>query len=187
MSSKPGPYPAGRPGEGESALPSARLIGLHRHSLTNVLIVGGTAALRDQVARAFHRESPLVHGAFVPVDCSRDGARLALALRCWTGAGEGGINPYVVAEHGTLYLDRVEDLDADTQRLLLAFLRTIQGEPVVGAEGRRAGRLVVGNPRGLDQVVAEGRFLPALYDALDKVRVELGPVAPEASAPEALT
>ena len=180
MSTKPGWYSSGRSGGGTSALSSARLIGLHRHSLTNVLIIGGDAALREQVARAFHRESPLGGGAFVNVDCSRDGERLRVALEGWTGTADAeASNPYRTAEQGTLYLDRVEELAPEVQRPLLALARLIQGEPAIGAQAARAGRLVVGNPRGLAEVVATGHFMPALYDALDKVRVELGPAPHE--------
>jgi transcriptional regulator of acetoin/glycerol metabolism len=138
--------------------------------------VGGNEALREQVARAFHRESPLGGGAFAIVNCAREEDRLRAALQDWTeGGGEQGVNPLQVAEQGTLYLDMVEELEIDTQRLLLALARQIQGVPAIGAQAARAGRLVVGNPRGLADLAADGRFMPALYDALDQVRVELGP------------
>jgi DNA-binding NtrC family response regulator len=176
VSSRPGSFSSGKSGEGGGALPPARLIGLHRHSLTNVLIVGGSEALREQVARAFHRESPLGGGALAIVNCATEEDRLRAALQGWTeNGGETGSNPLRAAEQGTLYVDMVEHLGLDTQRLLLALARQIQGEPAVGAQGARAGRLVVGNPRGLAELAADGRFMPALYDALDKVRVELGP------------
>src|SRR5262245_61284692 len=172
---RPASFAPGKTGE-SSALPSSRLIGLHRHSLTNVLVVGGNAVLRDQVARAFHRESPLGGGAFVTVDCSRDGERLRLALQGWTSPADApGVNPLAVAERGTLYLDQVEQLDLDVQRLLLALTRAMQADAGLGSQGPRAGRLVVGNIRPLAEAVAEGRFIAGLYDALDKVRVELGP------------
>ena len=181
MAGERGSSAAGR-GE-EAPLPPARLIRLHRHSLTHVLVVGGTAALRDQVARAFHRESPLRNGAFVPVDCAKDEDRLRVALRAWTGeGGPADPNPLQAAEQGTLFLDAVERLSLDSQRLLLALARRMHGEPGGGSEGPCAGRLVVGNPRTLDEVVSDGRFLPALHDAVDKVRVDLEPEAPEASA-----
>ncbi len=139
-------------------------------------------ALRNQVARAFHRESPLRSGTFVAVDCTSDEERLRASLLAWTGAaGESDPHPFRAAEQGTLFLDPVERLSLDAQRLLLALARRLHGEPVGGAEGPCAGRLVVGNPRGLAEVVSEGRFLSALLDALDKVRVELEPVEPEAS------
>jgi len=63
----------------------------------------------------------------------------------------------------------------DTQPLLLALALRLQGESVGGGGWPCAGRLVVGNPRLLSVAVSEGRFDPALHDALDKVRVHLGP------------
>jgi len=182
VAQKPGSYPPGKAAGGGASLPPARLIGLHRHSLTNVLIVGGTAALRDEVARAFHRESPLSGGTFVSVDCEGDEDRLRTALRSWTAAAiESEPNPFRAAEQGTLYLDSVEALSPDTQQLLLGLARRLQEEPV-GVPGRPcAGRLVAGNPRSLAEAISDGRFLPALNDALDKVRVELAPAAPEGS------
>ena len=181
MAQKPGSYPPGKAGGGGASLPPARLIGLHRHSLTNVLIVGGTAAQRAEVARAFHRESPLASGAFVTVDCRNDQERLRLALDGWAvGSDASDRNPFEAAEHGTLYLDPIEQLSPDTQRLLLGLARRLHGESVGRRDGPCAGRLVAGNPRGLAEVVSEGRFLPALQDALDKVRVELEPASPEA-------
>jgi DNA-binding NtrC family response regulator len=167
---------------GGSPLPPSRLIGLHRHSLTNVLIIGGTAGLRAEVARAFHRESPLSAGPFVSVDCTCDENLLRAALRRWTaGDVESAPDALQAAEQGTLYLDPVDHLSPETQGLLLGLARRLQGEPLGVPQGPCAGRLVAGNPRGLGEVVAEGRFLPALHDALDKVRVELAPAAGEAA------
>ena len=99
-----------------------------------------------------------------------------MALRAWASAGSSSpTNPFREAEEGTLYLERVEDVPPDTQPLLLALALRLQGDRVGGIEWPCAGRLVVGNPRPLAAVVSEGRFDPALDDALDKVRVELGP------------
>lgn len=171
---------------GGSDPPSARLIRLHRHSLTNVLVVGGTAERRDQVARAFHQESPLRAGAFVRADCAQEEGPLRVALEEWTAAATAApgtdMDRFRPAEHGTLYLDPVESLSADAQRLLLALARRLHGEPVGSADRPCAGRLVTGNPRGLADAVSEGRFMAALYDALDKVRVELETEAPGAHA-----
>ena len=140
------------------------------------MIIGGTVFRREQVARTFHRESPLGGGAFVGVDCGTDQARLRIALRAWTAAGSPSPrNPYQEAEEGTLYLERVEDVPPDTQPFLLALALRLQGEPVGGGGWTCAGRLVVGNPRPLSAAVSEGRFDPALDDALDTVRVDLGP------------
>jgi DNA-binding NtrC family response regulator len=151
-----------------------------------VLVMGGTAERREQVARSFHQESPLHVGAFVRVDCTRDEDRLRVALQEWTAAATptagSEMNPYCAAEQGTLYLDPVEQLSPDTQELLLALAHRLHGGPVGGDDAPCAGRLVTGNPTGLAEAVSAGRFMAALYDALDKVRVELETATPGASA-----
>ncbi|MGH2668257.1 MAG: sigma 54-interacting transcriptional regulator [bacterium] len=140
------------------------------------MIIGGTVFQRGRVARTFHMEGPLRAGAFVGVDCGADRDRLAIALRAWAASGsDSPTNPFREAEEGTLFLDGVEDVPPDTQPFLLALALRLQGEPVGGAGWPCAGRLVVGNPRPLSLAVSEGRFDPALHDALDKVRVDLGP------------
>ena len=182
MPQKPGSFREDEAARGQPS-PSAHLIRLHRHSLTNVLVIGGTAARREQVARSFHRESPLRGGAFAGVDCTLDEENLRIALLEWVGpaAEEPAVNPLSTAEHGTLFLDSVDRLPLETQRLLLALARRLLGEPSPNADAPCPGRLVVGNPRPLVAAVSEGRFLAPLYDALDKVRVELELAAPEES------
>lgn len=177
MQQNPGSLP-GQSKEKEMELPAAGTLRLHGESLTNVLIVGGSAERRDQVARAFHQESPLRTGAFVHVDCARDEAGLQQALQEWTSeTAPPGPNPYRAAERGTLYVDPVERLSQDTQRLLLALAKQLQGQH--GTRGRSCpGRLVAGNPNVLTDAIAAGRFMAALQDALDKVRVQLDEVTP---------
>src|SRR2546427_190653 len=82
-------------------------------------------------------------------------------------------NPCRAAERGTLYLDQVDRLSLDTQRLLVALARRLGGGPITGGDAPCAGRLVTGNPSGLAEAVAAGRFLSELLDALDRVRVQL--------------
>jgi DNA-binding NtrC family response regulator len=171
-----GSYPIGDAGEEGAALFLPRLVGPKRHSLTNVLIIGGTVLQRDRVARTFHNESPLRAGPFVSVDCGADQERLRQALRAWTSSGSSSpTNPFRDAEEGTLYLERVEDLPPDTQPLLLALALRLQGESIGETGWPCAGRLIVGNPHPLTEAVSEARFDPSLYDALAKVQVDLGP------------
>lgn len=151
--------------------PSA-LVELHRHSLMNVLVLGGTSDGRSRVARAFHERSPLRAAPFVSVDASRDEASLRNALLDWLRFGmRDGVNRLRASERGTLFLDRVDALSDGTQRLLLA----LGLASTHGSAGSWRGRLIAGSETDLSLESRTGRFQPALFDVLDKVRVELSP------------
>jgi DNA-binding NtrC family response regulator len=148
----------------------AGLLRLHRHSLMNVLLVGGDRERRLEAAKAFHRESPLHHGPLLVVDCVRDERMLKRALRIWSGLGaiEPGADPLWAAACGTLFLDEVTRLGDEGQKLLLGLLRRA---PHDRESNVWCGRLVVGCSADPEAVVESGSFSPELLDCLDKVRV----------------
>jgi DNA-binding NtrC family response regulator len=153
------------------------LIRLHRRSLFHLLLLGGTGAQRARVALDFHRNSLLGRGPFVRVRGDRDEERLQCALQCALSAVkcERPDSPLRESLGGTLFVDRVSRLSLATQNLLLRFLDSL---PALSCAPRAwAGRLAVGSAEPLERAVATGRFLLALYDLLDKIRVELRPPA----------
>ena len=154
-----------------AAPPARRLIRLHRHSLSHLLLVGGTAEERECLARAFHRGSPLRRGPFVRLEAERDALRLCCALVNVLCAvtRERHDDPLRASEGGTLFLDRVTHLSPAIQRLLF---RVLASRPGFSA-GPYFGRLAVGSDEPLEDLAAAGCFLPELFDILDKVRVEL--------------
>jgi DNA-binding NtrC family response regulator len=100
---------------------------------------------------------------------------LLLALQSWASpsAGEPLGDPIRAAQRGTLFIDSVTSLSRDTQRLMLAFLKNSMNVACADGGDPWVGRFAVGNAEHLSVAVSEGRFLPDLYDSLDKVRVEL--------------
>jgi DNA-binding NtrC family response regulator len=162
------------PRGGSGVLVPRALVRLHRHSLSHILVLGGDAGERAAVARSFHNESPMRSGPFVSLNCRLDEPTLRIALRCWlTATGrETCANPLWSAERGTLYLESVGRLSMGTQRQLLAFASQQTTLPS-GCGSRWVGRLAVGNDEDPWDLVAQHRFLGALADVLDKIRVEL--------------
>lgn len=155
----------------------SRLLHLHRHSLIHVLVVGGSIERRVAVAHAFHEGSPLHAGPFLHVDCALQHELVRSALEFWIAGGHGdpGGNPLRASERGTLFLDQVDRLPLETQRLLLAFAEQTTRD----LQGGWAGRLIAGSERDLSEAVHSGQFVAALYDCLDKVRIELGKPKPK--------
>ena len=163
---------------------AAQLLRLHRHSLINLLVCGGTAEERRGVGLEFHRASPLRIGPFVSIDCRYDGPRVHASLESWLACASRSPqdNPLRAAARGTLFLDSIEALSSSTQRLLLLFANgsALPARDESGVDW--AGRLIVGSVEDLLVAVANGRFLAALQDHLDKIRVDLGPSRQEGAA-----
>ncbi len=166
------PFTAPAWGEGGPRL--AEIVQLHRHSLMNVLLTGGSAQGRAALARTLHDSSPVASGPFVRLDCREDELLLAASLRLRRSSAAGrAFDPLRACARGTLYLDRVEALSRDTQRLLAATL----GEPTEGAPAW-VGRLIAGCGVELMGACDEGQFLRELFDVLDKVSWVLDPESP---------
>jgi DNA-binding NtrC family response regulator len=154
----------------------SRLIRLHRHSLFHLLLVGGAAGERERLAFAFHLGSPLKCGPFVRLEAERDEDRLRCALEHALSAVtcERPDNPLRESEGGTLFLDRVSHLSLATQHVLLRVLASLPAA-AAAATWPCFSRLAVGSDEPLEDAAAAGRFHPALFDILDKIRVELRP------------
>lgn len=148
--------------------PPAKLLRMYRHSLATLMVIGGQTDDRRAVALAFHRAGPLRRGPFVFTDCGRDESRLREAFQACLTSAETGPNLVLAAWGGTLHLDSIAALSSESQRLLLCLLDRTRGEHDAWPL-----RLGVGGREDLVEAVNAGRFLPALYDGLDKIRVEL--------------
>jgi DNA-binding NtrC family response regulator len=110
------------------------------------------------------------------LDCARDESKLRHALQLWliSDGVPAARNPLRECERGTLYLDAVEHLSAETQRLLLALTRRLEEDRQGAGPASGPLRLAVGNVEDLTEAVEQRRFSGALYDGLDKIRVRLG-------------
>lgn len=148
-----------------------------RGGLTHVYLRGGDAERRRSFAAEIHRAGPLGRGAIVCLDAARDDALLRAALERWIAGAvsPGTVDPLTASSHGTLFIDRVTELSAATQRLLLVLAERLPGQGR-DADAGWGGRLVVGCPTAPEAAVASGRMSSQLHDCLDKLRVDLGPV-----------
>lgn len=166
---------AGRPSRGARVTPPARLLRFHCNDLMNLLIMGGTPDARWAVVRSFHDQSRTRLGPLVRVDAGTEEDRIRLSLESWMsyqgGKGRGDLLRFV--ERGTLFLDSITALSPETQRMLLAFTRLCADGDFENLEPGWNGRLAVGSDVPLSHAISRARFSSALYDALDKVRIEL--------------
>ncbi|MBI5711461.1 MAG: sigma 54-interacting transcriptional regulator [Candidatus Eisenbacteria bacterium] len=158
---------------GGGVTPPEQLIRMHRRSLVHVLVLHGTTAGRDQVARVFHRESPVRSGPFVKLDAARDADALHAALEACVARDEE-VGVVRESHRGTLYVDFVGRLPLETQRLLLEFSKRSTSDLPGARAAAWGGRIVAGSPNDLAPAVAQGRFIAELHDTLNKILVDLG-------------
>jgi len=162
---------------GVQGVPSAPLLRLNRHALSNILVVGGASAERSAIAGALHRDSRLHGRPFCVTHAGAYEGLLRLSLLSWLGHSAN--DPPLACERGTLFVDDVSGLPEDIQHLLLALARRLDGVPGAARTGPGPSRLAAGCREEPLADVARGRLLPELHDCLDKLAVRLGaPAAP---------
>ena len=126
------------------------------------LISGPPGSDHEAVARAIHHQSRRASRAIICVNC------LSVVSGSGSGdtAGSFGIHDKLrLADGGTLYLEGVQHLPRESQRLLAEQLRALEtrqslrpGDPDV--------RIIVSTTRDVDEEVAAGRLIPELHRTL---------------------
>ena len=140
-----------------------------------VLIRGASGTGKEYVARQIHALSGRADAPFIAVDCGVLPKELAASelfghvKGAFTGATENKTGMFAAANHGTLFLDEVGNLNAEVQRALLRALQEKRYRPVGGKEEIQTDiRLVAATNEDLEKAIAEGRFREDLFHRLNE-------------------
>ena len=143
-------------------------------SESTVLILGETGTGKELVAQAIHERSNRSKKPFVKMNCAAIPRDLIASelfgheKGAYTGALQRHPGRFELAEGGTIFLDEVGDLPAETQIALLRVLQEREFERLGGSQVIRADvRVIAATNRDLRAAIAAGSFRSDLFYRLN--------------------
>ena len=141
---------------------------------STVLILGETGTGKELIARAIHKRSKRSARAFVSVNCAAIPSSLIASelfgheKGAFTGAVQRRQGRFELADGGTIFLDEVGELPAETQIMLLRVLQEREFERVGGTGPIRVDvRIIAATNRNLDAAIVDGVFRADLFYRLN--------------------
>ena len=148
-----------------------------------VLVLGESGTGKELIAQAIHHHSPRARQPFVTVACGQtDNALLGSELfgyerGAFTGATGRKGGKFEDANHGTIFLDEIAELDAESQ---VKFLRVLQERKFERLGGKQTievdVRVIAATNKNIEQAVQEGTFREDLYYRLNVFPLHVPPL-----------
>jgi formate hydrogenlyase transcriptional activator len=150
---------------------------------STVLILGETGTGKELIARAIHNRSHRSTRAFVRVNCAAIPPSLIASelfgheKGAFTGATQRRLGRFELAHEGTIFLDEVGELPAETQITLLRVLQEREFERVGGSQSISVDvRVLAATNRNLNAAVDSGSFRQDLFYRLNVFPIEIPPL-----------
>jgi len=150
---------------------------------STVLITGESGTGKELVAKAIHYNSPRRNHPMITINCGSiphhllESEFFGHVKGAFTGAISSKKGLFEEANHSTLFLDEIAEMDLDLQ---VKILRAIEDEEI-----RRVGdtqpirldlRIIAATNRDLSQAVEEGKFRKDLFYRLNIVSIHIPPL-----------
>jgi PAS domain S-box-containing protein len=147
---------------------------------STVLILGETGTGKEMIARAIHRRSKRANRAFIRVNCAAIPPTLIASelfgheKGAFTGASQRRLGRFELADGGTIFLDEIGELPAETQSSLLRVLQEREFERVGGSQPVSVdARILSATNRDLKAAVAAGAFRQDLFYRLNVFPIQM--------------
>src|SRR5205807_7988729 len=148
-----------------------------------VLITGETGTGKELIARAIHKGSQRASNAFITVNCASIPSSLIASelfgheKGAFTGALQQRQGRFELAHSGTIFLDEIGELPAETQISLLRVLQERQFERVGGNRVVPTDvRVITATNRNLSAAIAAGTFRVDLFYRLNVFPIRVPPL-----------
>ena len=150
---------------------------------STVLITGETGTGKELVARAIHKSSQRAGQPFIAVNCASIPSSLIASelfgheKGAFTGALQRRQGRFELANSGTIFLDEIGELPAETQIALLRVLQERQFERVGGSRVIPTDvRIIAATNRDLAAAIASGTFRADLFYRLNVFPIDVPPL-----------
>ncbi len=170
-------------GRSEAMLELFKMIETIAKTNSTVLITGESGTGKDLVARAVHFNSLRRERPFVALNCGGlpetllESELFGHMRGAFTGADSNKKGLVEVAEHGTIFLDEIGEMNQAMQVKLLRVLQDRRFRRLGGTEEVQADiRVIAATNQDLQKMVAEGRFREDLYYRINVIQVHLPPL-----------
>lgn len=157
-----------------------RAIGRLSHSNITVLINGESGTGKELVAHALHRHSPRSASPFIALNMAAipkdlmESELFGHEKGAFTGAANLRRGRFEQADGGTLYLDEIGDMPADTQTRLLRVLADGEFYRVGGHTPVKVDvRIIAATHQNLETLVHAGKFREDLFHRLNVIRIHI--------------
>ncbi|MBV8277548.1 MAG: sigma-54-dependent Fis family transcriptional regulator [Verrucomicrobia bacterium] len=148
-----------------------------------VLITAETGTGKELIARAIHKHSRRSGRAFVKVNCAAFPQGLVASelfgheKGAFTGAVQRRLGRFELAEQGTIFLDEIGELPAETQVALLRVLQEKEFERLGGTQTIPTNvRVIAATHRDLHAAIAAGTFRSDLFYRINVFPIEIPPL-----------
>lgn len=147
------------------------------------LITGETGVGKEVFARELHVRSPRAKKVFLKVNCAALPSELVESelfgyeRGAFTGAFQRKPGMFEMADHGTIFLDEIGDMDFKLQAKLLQVLQDSEFQRLGGRETIRVDvRVIAATHKDLDRAIVENTFRSDLYYRLNVINLRIPPL-----------
>ena len=150
---------------------------------TTILLTGESGTGKELFARAAHHLSDRRDNHFVPINCAaipRDLLESALfghEKGSFTGADKRKLGKFELANHGTVFLDEISEMDTTLQAKLLRVLQEGEIDMVGSVEAIKVDvRVIAATNADLEGAVSKGAFREDLFYRLNVFPILIPPL-----------
>lgn len=148
-----------------------------------VFITGESGSGKEVIANLVHTLSARANGPFVKVNCAAlpreliESELFGAVRGAYTGAHANREGLFAQANGGTILLDEISEMHADTQSKLLRVLQAKEVRPVGSVEHCTVDcRIIATTNRPIDQALAEQKLRQDLYYRISTITLHVPPL-----------